>query len=253
MAGRRVRDALGKEFGVDPRFVVLAGYANDYANYVTTREEYETQQYEGGSTLFGPWTEAGYRREFVRLARALKAGLSVESKAEPADMRKRVKSTLTLDGPNEQTPPAAKPGDRVTDAKPRYAPGETLTVTFWTGSPVNEYRRTDRFLVVERQEPGDNNWQVVREDGDWDTTARWKQMLPEGETKTAPKSNRPEDRPVGPPPRVARPEPFQVTITWQTDAKTAPGTYRIVHYGRFKKDGKVARFTAASRAFEIAQ
>src|SRR5258708_34975874 len=94
MAGRRVRTALGKEFGVDPRFVVIAGYANDYANYVTTREEYETQQYEGGSTLFGPWTEAAYRQEYVRLARALKAGQPLSSKDEPVDMRTRVKSNL---------------------------------------------------------------------------------------------------------------------------------------------------------------
>ncbi len=250
MAGRRVRAALGKELGVDPSNVVIAGYANDYANYVTTREEYESQQYEGGSTLFGPWTEAGYRQEFVRLARALKAGQPVESKAAPVDMRTRVKATLSLDGPDEHPPDGAKPGDVVADAKERYAPGEAVTVRFWTGSPVNDYRRTDRFTAVERRAPGKDTWEVVREDFDWDTTARWKQMVPEAQPEPA-TAARPEDRPVGPVRRIPRPEPYQVTVTWQTDAKTEPGTYRIVHYGRFKKGGKVERFVTRSRPFEV--
>lgn len=36
--------------------VVIAGYANDYAAYVTTKEEYFAQWYEGASTMFGPHT-----------------------------------------------------------------------------------------------------------------------------------------------------------------------------------------------------
>jgi neutral ceramidase len=250
MAGRRVRAALGKELGVDPRYVVIAGYANDYANYVTTREEYESQQYEGGSTVFGPWTEAGYRQEFVRLARALKEGRPMASSVLPADMRTRIKTSLSLDGPDERPPAGARPGDAIADARQRYRPGELVTITFWTGSPVNEYRRTDRFLAVQRRDPGRDEWQVVREDFDWDTTVRWKQILPEA-AASAPNGPRPQRPQLGPAPRVARPEPYQVTITWQTDAQTAPGTYRIVHYGRFKKDGKVERFTAASRPFEV--
>jgi neutral ceramidase len=250
MAGRRVRTALGKELGVDPRFVVIAGYANDYANYVTTREEYETQQYEGGSTLFGPWTEAGYRQAFVRLARALKAGQTVESKAAPTDMRTRVKKVLSLEGPNEQAPADAKFGAIVLDAKERYTPGELVSVCFWTGSPVNDYKRSDHFMAVEHRAAGSDTWDLVRQDFDWDTTARWKQLVAEGEAKPA-KDTGAEPNRLGPPPRLARPEPFQVTVTWQTDAQTEPATYRIVHYGRFKKDGKVERFVATSRPFEV--
>jgi neutral ceramidase len=255
MSGRRVRTALGKEFGVDPRYVVIAGYANDYSNYVTTREEYETQQYEGGSTVFGPWTEAGYRQEFVRLARAMKSGQSVESKATPADMRTRVKKILTLEGPDEQAPANSRFGAAVVDAKERYAPGDLVSVCFWTGSPVNDYKRTDHFLAVERHAGGPDSREIVRQDFDWDTTARWKQMLSDSEAKPASKESGKdsgaERNRLGPPPRVARPEPFQVTVTWQTDTQTEPGTYRIVHYARFKKDGKVERLVATSRPFEI--
>jgi hypothetical protein len=34
-------------------YVVIAGPANTYAHYVTTREEYSVQRYEGASTIFG--------------------------------------------------------------------------------------------------------------------------------------------------------------------------------------------------------
>ncbi len=136
------RAGMGEEFGLDPRYVVIAGYANDYANYVTTREEYETQQYEGGSTLFGPWTEASYRQEFVRLARTMKSGHAAESKAEPVDMRTRNITSVPLDGPDEQPPPEAKPGDAVSRCQETVRAGDLVSVYFWTGSPVNEYRRT---------------------------------------------------------------------------------------------------------------
>ena len=35
-------------------YVVVAGPANVYGHYITTREEYSIQRYEGASTLFGP-------------------------------------------------------------------------------------------------------------------------------------------------------------------------------------------------------
>jgi hypothetical protein len=56
---------------------------------------------------------------------------------------------------------------------------------------------------------------------------------------------------IAPAPRILRPDPYRVTLTWQTDSETPAGTYRIVHYGRCKKDGKVVRFVATSRPFRI--
>lgn len=48
--------------------IVLSGYSNAYSGYVTTREEYQAQAYEGGSTHFGQWTLAAYQTVFKRLA-----------------------------------------------------------------------------------------------------------------------------------------------------------------------------------------
>ncbi|KAJ7193999.1 Neutral/alkaline nonlysosomal ceramidase, partial [Mycena pura] len=58
MAGRRIREAVRAELissGIlgEDAHVVVAGPANAYAHYITTREEYEVQRYEGASTLYG--------------------------------------------------------------------------------------------------------------------------------------------------------------------------------------------------------
>lgn len=66
--GRRLRATLaavtaaasGSERPSMPaEHVVIAGYSNDYAAYVTTSEEYFAQWYEGASTMFGPQTFGG--------------------------------------------------------------------------------------------------------------------------------------------------------------------------------------------------
>ena len=69
VAGRRLvqtlRTALAPH-GV--RDIVVAPYANAYVGYVTTREEYLCQHYEGASTLYGPWTLAMWQTVFAELA-----------------------------------------------------------------------------------------------------------------------------------------------------------------------------------------
>ena len=59
-----MRDQLAG-LGVDT--ITVVGYANAYSGYITTHQEYQAQCYEGGSTLFGPWTFAGYQTRFAAL------------------------------------------------------------------------------------------------------------------------------------------------------------------------------------------
>lgn len=80
MAGRRLREALAKQYdaarsrtreAVNPvATVVISGYANAYSQYITTPQEYAKQHYEGASTLFGPHTLDAYIQEFCRLVPA---------------------------------------------------------------------------------------------------------------------------------------------------------------------------------------
>lgn len=251
MSGRRFRAAVGRELHVEPNQVVVAGYANDFGGYVTTWHEYQLQQYEGGHTLFGPWSEAAYRQEFVRLARALQSDTPLESTAQPADMRTRPHRSTSLDGPDERTPPGASFGDVVEQPQATYQAGDVASASFWTGSPVNEYDRHDTFLAIERQVDGSDEWQIVGGDNDWNTTAQWRRATPDDDRAGRKKTERTGILDLAPPRYATTPDPFQVTIRWETNGETPPGTYRIVHHGRYKQGGEVQRFTAHSPAFEI--
>jgi len=84
MAGRRLRgtvlDTLSSA-GVE--HVALSTYANEYSQYITTFEEYGSQQYEGASTLFGPHTLEAYRRVAGGLAAAIVQGDPVDAGPVP--------------------------------------------------------------------------------------------------------------------------------------------------------------------------
>lgn len=80
VAGRRLRESVRRALAV--KHVALAGYANAYAGYVTTPEEYSVQDYEGASTHFGKWTLPAWQTEFDRLAQRLLSG-GARARIEP--------------------------------------------------------------------------------------------------------------------------------------------------------------------------
>jgi hypothetical protein len=86
MAGRRLRETLMTALSPVGKHVVLAAYANDYSQYVTTKEEYDMQHYEGASTLFGPFTLMAYQQELRKLAIALRTGAPVEPGPPPPEV-----------------------------------------------------------------------------------------------------------------------------------------------------------------------
>lgn len=70
VAGRRLRRALREALahqGVEQ--AVLAPYANGYAGYLATEQEYAAQSYEGAATYFGPHSLAAHEAALVQLAR----------------------------------------------------------------------------------------------------------------------------------------------------------------------------------------
>ncbi len=85
VAGRRVRETLTEllgPLGVDE--VLILTYSNDYMGYVTTAEEYQIQNYEGGNTIFGQWTLGAFQTAFADLASQLQ---------RPADQRNHDRAT----------------------------------------------------------------------------------------------------------------------------------------------------------------
>lgn len=89
-AGRRLRESVAERLRWDGvHHVLLCSYCNDYMGYVTTREEYELQRYEGGHTLFGQWTLAAFQTGYDQLAAEL---------MKPRQQRQRI-------GTDEPLPP----------------------------------------------------------------------------------------------------------------------------------------------------
>jgi neutral ceramidase len=75
MAGRRLRTSvLDAMSATGVAHLALGTYANEYAGYITTREEYSAQHYEGASTLFGPHTLEAHQQVAAQLATAIADG-----------------------------------------------------------------------------------------------------------------------------------------------------------------------------------
>ncbi|EFE72641.1 neutral/alkaline non-lysosomal ceramidase [Streptomyces filamentosus NRRL 15998] len=223
-SGLRVRRTVAEQLGVPLDRVLLQGYANAYSQYVTTPEEYDAQNYEGGSTLYGRYTLPAYQQEYARIAQSLRAGTALDRGTVPADESGRQFTFQT--GVVYDNPPSGKAFGAVLKApEGSYARGSTATVEFATGHPKNNVRRGSTFLEVQRLENG--TWKRVLDDGDWETTYRWTRL--NGLTGTS-----------------------KATVTWKIAADTAPGTYRIVHHGDAKNLlGKITPFTGATGTFTV--
>ncbi|MGW6379369.1 neutral/alkaline ceramidase [Rhodococcus sp. NPDC055112] len=222
VSGLRIRRTVAEELGVPLENVIFQGYANAYSSYCTTPEEYDSQQYEGGSTLFGRNTLPAYQQGYAQLAVALRTGGEVPRGPAPRDMsgfQPNFVAGVTFDEPT----PGRAFGDVLVQPKPRAAAGEQVVAEFVTGHPKNNLRHGATFLEVQRQEGG--RWVRHADDGDWSTKYHWRR---EGSNAS-----------------VAR-------ITWDVPEGTPAGRYRIQHFGDQKaRDGKISEFTGTSAEFTV--
>ncbi len=208
MSGRRIRTAVLDtldDAGID--YAVISGLSNGFVHYLTTREEYSQQYYEGASTVFGPWSQEALTQELERIALQLRNGEPASSPyADPA-----FRSQLTLmrnpmlaaDGT-----PAGAFGDVTTPPDLQYQLGDErieIVVEFAAGHPRNDMRLDASLLYVERQQT-DGSWTTIRTDADWFTRFEYvAAALPTGEN--------------------------HARVTWIVEPETEPGIYRIRHAG----------------------
>lgn len=222
VSGLRIRRTVAAELGVDLEQVIFQGYANSYSSYCTTPEEYEAQQYEGGSTLFGRNTLPAYQQGYAQLAAAMHSGTDVPRGPAPRDMsayQPYFGPQVPVDAPLAGT----QFGDVLVQPAATAAAGTQVAVEFVTGHPKNNLHRGGTFFEVQRQD-GDR-WTRYADDGDWSTKFRWRR---EGSNAS-----------------VAR-------ITWDVPDGTPAGRYRIQHFGdRLGADGSVTPFTGTSATFTI--
>lgn len=287
MAGRRVRETVAEALGTTPEWVVIAAYANAFNGYTTTYEEYQTQQYEGGHTLYGPWQLAGFQQEYDRLSRRLTGEAvaavgdaattgTVEASAAPAgpesvagprprDLRGQVE-TASLGTEFDRLPPGETFGQVLVDADPLYKRGSQVRVAFRTGHPSNDFHNGGNTLTIERR-AGDG-WVRAFTDRDWSTKFYWttdpvpppappvteaellgKSAAMEAASEPEPETSTDEGALAEEP----RPTASRATVTWDIPEAMEPGIYRVVFHGAYLdgRDGLVKHFNAASSRFTV--
>jgi neutral ceramidase len=222
VSGQRVQDAVKAQLPAGITHQILAGYANAYAGYVATPEEYDTQNYEGAATHFGRYEQSAYAQELAKLAAAMRDGQPTLTDLRPLSLPQThvsVKPGVVLD-----TPPSGKAfGDVLTQPAASYARGASVRVDFATGQPDNNLRDEGTYLEVQRQTGA--TWTTVATDSDWQTIYHWVRVGIAAST---------------------------AEITWNIPAGTAAGTYRIVHHGDAKSIfGKITAFTGTSQTFTV--
>ena len=204
MAGRRLRATVMNALSGRASHVVLAGYSNGYAGYITTPEEYMVQQYEGGHTLHGRWTLPAYQQIVSGLANSLVSGEAVKTNISYDDWRGKSVETALYAGPRQTLTDDKALGDRFSerlDDKVEYGRGDAVQARFWSHDPTASFRTGNNFLKVQQKKQA--GWKTVATDSDWSTTVRWQ----------------------------AKDQGMIATLTWHIDANVENGEYRLMHLG----------------------
>jgi neutral ceramidase len=241
MAGRRMRDSVRAALGDRSEYTVIAAYSNDYTGYITTPEEYDTQQYEGGHTVFGRWTLPAYQQEIDRVALELASDAPVSGGADQGDLRGTV-SSRTFGNDFDEPPDGASFGDVAEAPLASYSQGDTMSVSFWTGHPGNALR--DTYFEIQKQDGSE--WRTLATENEWFTRARWTQA-----SRVFPPLDPLNPFPELPPSST---EAFTALVLWDIRETTEPGTYRVLFHGseRPEPGADTRLFTAESPSFGVA-
>ncbi|KAF9558125.1 ceramidase [Agrocybe pediades] len=233
MAGRRIREAIRARListgvlGADA-YVVVAGPANVYAHYVTTREEYGVQRYEGASTIFGPFTLEAYIDKYSSLVPFLADNATGTPASDPPPPEQTSKAiSLQTAVVFDAAPIGKKFGAVLTDVNNTpYHAGDTVSAQFVGANPRNNLRLEGTFLTIDQLVNG--QWKTVRTDSHPSTIYRWTRV-----STVLGTSN--------------------VNISWTIENGTPAGTYRITYNGDSKPlIGSISSFTGISSSFTIA-
>jgi neutral ceramidase len=224
MAGRRLRQTVKAQLGDWATDVVLAGYSNGYAGYVTTPEEYDLQQYEAGHTLHGRWTLPAYRQVAAELATALQNQTDLNQTLSYDDWRGKSPTLKLHDGSPEQLPKGVTLDRALPLDQKNYSRGEIVTTRFYSTNPTAHYNRNNRFMSVEMRQG--ETWMEISDGHDWSTKIRWA--------------------------KERKPKAFIAQLSWSTADDTMAGQYRIKHTGLITRlNGETKKFEATSDTFTI--
>jgi neutral ceramidase len=227
MAGRRIRETLRTALNGSVTEVEVVSITNGYAQYLTTKEEYSTQNYEGASTLFGPNQLEAVQQELTRVAASVVNPCKALELGELPRQFDRSKLVNFQTGVVVDTAPIGKKFGYVReDAKSNYPVGSVVSVIFAGGHPKNKLQEVTSFCDVEKQVNG--KFETILTDSHWDLRYRWTRK---GVSES---SN---------------------TCEWyvrEGNPTSVAGRYRLRHRGFHKTlTGKISPYEGTSAIFEI--
>ncbi|KAK1931292.1 Neutral ceramidase [Phytophthora citrophthora] len=229
MAGRRIRSTVKTALkGAGVTEVELAAVSNAYAQYMTTKEEYLTQNYEGASTLFGPNQLAAVQQELARVAASV-ADSSVPLDVGPTPLQIDRSSLITLQtGVVLDSAPLLKSFNSVrTQPSSSYTVGSVASAVFAGAHPKNALTLVSSFCDVQKLS-STGAYTTVLTDAHWDLRYHWERYLIAESKNTC---------------------EWNIRIGGRT---SIAGTYRFVHRGYSKNLlGTLTAYEGASNTFTV--
>ncbi|MDK8767070.1 neutral/alkaline non-lysosomal ceramidase N-terminal domain-containing protein [Corynebacterium freneyi] len=160
VAGLRMRRAIAEALDVDIDTVIVQGYTSGYGHYITTPEEYDQQDYEGGATIFGRLTLPAATQVFDGLASAMAAGIPVDSGAAEGDLTGKIPPSPAGNPFVDAAPIGKNFGDVLTGPDGPVTVGAHVAVAFVGANPNSDLRHESGFLSVVK--PGGDNGEATR-------------------------------------------------------------------------------------------
>jgi neutral ceramidase len=223
--GRRLEAAIKASLApLGVTQVILTGLANEYSGYITTPEEYVSQQYEGASTLYGRLTFDAYKETFQELGFAMAGAKPVDAGPTPDDLSgAQFLWASKID--HDERPALENFGQVLLPPPSAVARGTDVQVIFRSANPNNALRRNDTYFRIERQLV-DGTWSLVAWDGTPDTKMHWALSLSPITDASGGEISKP---------CPGDPCLWSTTgIVWSVPADATPGQYRIRLFGSWK-------------------
>jgi neutral ceramidase len=166
MSSRRLKKEVSSVLRTKVSEIVLSGLTNDFSGYITTPEEYMTQNYEGGHTLHGSQSLNALRQEYHSMSLVLKEGTKntkTVTTLQPLDLSDRV-SSLPIPFANEVS---KEPKKVIQPNANVYRLGEEVNCRVESANPNVGFRTVTSYVWVEKLDG--STWNSVRSDSDYDT------------------------------------------------------------------------------------
>ena len=221
IAGLRLRRTISGVLGIREDQVTVQGYTNGYGHYLTTPEEYATQNYEGGATPFGPWQLPAIMQIASQLAQSMHSGTALDPGTPERDLTGLIPAS-PIANPGIDTPmPPFQFGDVITAPEAHYEPGQRVIARFAGTNPNTDLRRGGTYLTVERAEQG--GWVRVADDADWSTMITFENLVAF----------------------------THALITWDIPHDVVPGEYRITYSATGQGLGATFPVSGATNGFRV--